>query len=144
MIVIFQRVKDFVVMALKASDYPQHDLVSLWWQEVDIWSYGCVLLEMLTLQVPYAGLPESEIHRLLQSSQRPPLRDDVEAQDLAFDSATSSSATEARKFLFNLFHECTEGNPADRPTAREIHDKLCCYISSRWDEAGTSSSKSTD
>lgn len=35
-------------------------------QEVDIWSYGCLLLELLTLQVPYSGLPELHIHELLQ------------------------------------------------------------------------------
>ncbi|KAJ8650446.1 hypothetical protein MRB53_003469 [Persea americana] len=34
--------------------------------EVDVWSYGCLLLELLTLQVPYAGLSNSEYHQLLQ------------------------------------------------------------------------------
>lgn len=38
----------------------------LWLQEVDIWSFGCLLLELLTLQVPYSGLSESQIHDLLQ------------------------------------------------------------------------------
>ncbi|KAF9591591.1 hypothetical protein IFM89_004820 [Coptis chinensis] len=34
--------------------------------EVDIWSYGCLLLELLTLEVPYAGLPPLDIDTLLQ------------------------------------------------------------------------------
>lgn len=33
---------------------------------MDIWSFGCLLLELLTLQVPYCGVPETEIHNLLQ------------------------------------------------------------------------------
>lgn len=35
-------------------------------QEADIWSYGCLLLELLTLEVPYSGIPDSNIHDLLQ------------------------------------------------------------------------------
>lgn len=33
-----------------------------------MWSYGCLLLELLTLQVPYMGLSELEIHDLIQVS----------------------------------------------------------------------------
>ena len=36
-----------------------------WMQEVDIWSFGCFLLEMLTLRMPYQGLPDSEIYDLI-------------------------------------------------------------------------------
>lgn len=35
---------------------------------MDIWSFGCLILELLTLQVPYSGLPDSNIHDLLQVS----------------------------------------------------------------------------
>jgi serine/threonine protein kinase len=34
-------------------------------QEVDIWSFGCLLLEILTLRIPYQGLPDSEIYDLI-------------------------------------------------------------------------------
>lgn len=53
-------VRLFVLMI--SSDWAS--LVSL--QEVDIWSYGCVLLELLTLQIPYAGFSDSEFAHLLQ------------------------------------------------------------------------------
>jgi serine/threonine protein kinase len=34
--------------------------------EADIWSFGCLLSELLTLHVPYAGLSESEVHSRIQ------------------------------------------------------------------------------
>ena len=55
-----------------ATSYPSCDvffivkLLFIWLQEVDIWSFGCVLLELLTLQVPYLGLSDSHIYDLLQ------------------------------------------------------------------------------
>lgn len=38
----------------------------IWIQEVDIWSFGCLILELLTLEVPYIGLSELHMHDLLQ------------------------------------------------------------------------------
>jgi hypothetical protein len=35
-------------------------------QEVDIWSFGCFIFEMLTLHRPYQGLPDSEIYDLIK------------------------------------------------------------------------------
>lgn len=55
-----------------ATSYPSCDvffivkLLFIWLQEVDIWSFGCVLLELLTLQVPYLGFSDSHIYDLLQ------------------------------------------------------------------------------
>ncbi|XP_043695830.1 uncharacterized protein LOC122646344 isoform X2 [Telopea speciosissima] len=102
--------------------------------EVDIWSYGCLLLELLTLQVPYAGLPESEIHRLLQMGKRPRLTDELEALRFSEEPAKSRSNTERvdlveteakiTRFLVDLFRRCTNGNPADRPTAGQLYEML--------------------
>jgi serine/threonine protein kinase len=38
----------------------------IWLQEVDIWSFGCLLLELLTLEIPYLGLSELQMHDLIQ------------------------------------------------------------------------------
>ncbi|KAF9607036.1 hypothetical protein IFM89_030809 [Coptis chinensis] len=107
--------------------------------EVDIWSYGCLLLELLTLQVPYAALPESDIHDLLQSGQRPPLTDELEALVSSDETATAKlytklvgveAETETLRFLVYLFRQCTERNPKDRPTAAHLYEMLNARIDS--------------
>lgn len=106
--------------------------------EVDIWSYGCVLFELLTLQVPHVGLSDAEFHHHLQMNRRPRLTDELETLALSNEptmtgsdsslEAASESDAELLKFLVNLFYQCTEGNPADRPTAAHIHDMLCSIL----------------
>ncbi|KAJ6981643.1 ATP binding protein [Populus alba x Populus x berolinensis] len=102
-------------------------------EKVDIWSYGCLLLELLTLQVPYSGLPELHIHELLQSGKRPPLTDELEAlgsidEHLVTQSGSDLEGAEAEsetlRFLADLFCQCTKENPADRPTASDIYKLL--------------------
>ncbi|KAL7124023.1 hypothetical protein ABFS83_14G020600 [Erythranthe nasuta] len=90
--------------------------------EVDIWSFGCVLLELLTLQVPYADLPEAEIHRLLQTGERPSLTDELE--ELADSESEIENESETLKFIAKLYRKCTEKNPADRPSADYIYNLL--------------------
>ncbi|CAK7327136.1 unnamed protein product [Dovyalis caffra] len=99
------------------------DKRSIYGLEVDIWSYGCLLLELLTLQVPYTGLPEPRIRELLQSGKRPPLTDELEAlgsmdEHLVTQSGSNLEGPEAEsetlRFLIDLFRQCTKENPADR------------------------------
>ncbi|XP_064948313.1 uncharacterized protein LOC135598446 [Musa acuminata AAA Group] len=100
--------------------------------EVDIWSYGCLLLELLTLQVPYQGRSESELYDLLQMQQRPRLTPELEALSSSPDEKTaisqanifSDADAEILKLLVGLFYQCTRGNPADRPSAKHIYDSL--------------------
>lgn len=36
----------------------------------------------------------------------------------------ADSELESLRFLVDLFHECTNGNPAERPTAEDLYDIL--------------------
>ncbi|XP_050215430.1 uncharacterized protein LOC126666642 [Mercurialis annua] len=106
---------------------------NLYGLEVDIWSFGCLLLELLTLHIPYSGLSEFHINELLQTGQRPPLTSELESLVSMNDPAAIQSCSdlggpeaesEALRFLVDLFRRCTEANPASRPTAEEIHKLL--------------------
>ncbi|PIA31625.1 hypothetical protein AQUCO_04900137v1 [Aquilegia coerulea] len=100
--------------------------------EVDIWSYGCLLLELLTLEVPYAALCDSDIQELLQSGQRPPLTDKLDALVSSDEPALVGAKveTENLRFLVDLFHKCTQGNPHDRPTAAHLYEIVNARINS--------------
>jgi hypothetical protein len=91
----------------------EHKLYGL---KVDIWSFGCLLFELLTLQVPYSGLPESSIHDLLGSGKRPQLTDELEALGSSEDGESKDI-----RLIIDLYRQCTEENPADRPTAQNLY-----------------------
>ncbi|XWS08908.1 hypothetical protein CRYUN_Cryun40dG0041100 [Craigia yunnanensis] len=106
---------------------------NLYGLEVDIWSFGCLLYELLTLQVPYSGLTELHIHELIQMGKRPRLPEELEALVSLTESAMTQSGTEldgteaeieTLKFLVDVFRQCTEENPTDRPTAEDLYDML--------------------
>ncbi|CAK8575753.1 unnamed protein product [Lathyrus sativus] len=101
--------------------------------EADIWSFGCLLLELLTLQIPYFGIPDSHVHDSLQMGKRPQLTNELEALSSINEPTMIQSGEEQEKsdadtdtleFLVDLFHRCVEENPNDRPTAEEIHEML--------------------
>lgn len=106
--------------------------------EVDIWSFGCLLLELLTLQVPYSGLSESDIHSLLERGERPGLTEELEALRVEAramgksnkEMESTGAETETLRFLIGLFCQCTEENPSERPTAENLHKMLLEQTSS--------------
>lgn len=106
--------------------------------EADIWSFGCLLLEMLTLQIPYFGVPDSHVHDSLQMGKRPQLTDELEALSSMNEPTMiqsgeelekSDAETDTLKFLVDLFHRCVEENPNERLTAEEIHEMLLGHTS---------------
>ncbi|KAM0929646.1 hypothetical protein ACQ4PT_001660 [Festuca glaucescens] len=107
--------------------------------EVDIWSFGCFIFEMLTLHRPYQGLPDSEIYDLIKrKKQRPRLTKELEAfwtMDEPITrlklGITSDAHSEKLRFLIDLFYQCTRGSASRRPKAEQIYNSLCslptCY-----------------
>lgn len=113
--------------------YRAVDAPKLYGLEVDIWSFGCLLFEMLTLQVPYTELSESEINGLLREGKRPQLTKELEELLAPDEPAPAQSGTETvyleaetkiLKFLVDIYCRCTKNNPADRPTAEVLYDLL--------------------
>ncbi|KAG9133621.1 hypothetical protein Leryth_019460 [Lithospermum erythrorhizon] len=107
---------------------------NLYGLEVDIWSFGCLLLELLTLEIPYMGLSDPEISCSLQLGRRPPLTEELEElvqPDIELDTLVNVPSTEdetpevehqSLELLVNIYHRCTQKNPSDRPTAEELYD----------------------
>ncbi|KAK1270768.1 Phosphoenolpyruvate carboxylase kinase 1 [Acorus gramineus] len=106
---------------------------NLYGLEVDIWSYGCLLLEMLTLKVPYEGLSETELLNHLQMGQRPSLSPELEklasSDGPTIPGADEGSAvpdvnSDSLRLLVELFNLCTKRDPVDRPTAKQVYEML--------------------
>ncbi|KAJ7979976.1 Mitogen-activated protein kinase kinase kinase [Quillaja saponaria] len=106
--------------------------------EVDIWSFGCLLLELLTLQVPYSGLRVEHIHDLLQMGKRPRLTEELEALGTLGEPAMvqsgeeleiSRAEVETLRFLVDLFYRCTDENPINRPTAEAVYQMVIEHTS---------------
>ncbi|XP_078429569.1 leucine-rich repeat protein kinase family protein isoform X2 [Wolffia australiana] len=98
---------------------------SVYGLEVDIWSFGCLILELLTLKIPYEGLSESEVQECLQRKQRPQLPTWMEKFSSSDGLSSSELEIKVLRTLVNLFYKCTRGDPLDRPTARQVYDELC-------------------
>ncbi|KAL5173361.1 hypothetical protein HKD37_16G045921 [Glycine soja] len=89
--------------------------------EANIWLFGCLLLEMLTLQIPYSGLSDSHFLDSLQMGKRPQLTDELRVLS-SMNGPTmipsgeelekSDAGVDMLKFLFDLFHKCVEQNPS--------------------------------
>ncbi|KAJ0229704.1 Protein kinase domain-containing protein [Hirschfeldia incana] len=103
--------------------------------EVDIWSFGCLIFELLTLQIPYFDLSELQIQESLEKGKRPKLPEELET--LASETEEEESATKLReeyeltesdvdtmRFLIDVFHCCTMESPSDRLNAEDLHEMI--------------------
>jgi len=75
--------------------------------EVDIYSYGMVLYELMTLKTPFHGEDHRSITAKLKEGERPPIR-----KELLADPSYSP--------LLEIFEQCTNFEPNKRPTAAEL------------------------
>lgn len=58
----------------------------------------------------------------MQMGERPRLTDELEA--LAQSDSELETNCDTLRFLAKLFHQCTEKNPVDRPSAENIYNLL--------------------
>ncbi|KFK42763.1 hypothetical protein AALP_AA1G036600 [Arabis alpina] len=118
--------------------------------EVDIWSFGCLIFELLTLQIPYFNSSELQIHESLQNGKRPKLPEKLETliSETEEDKSTSKlgeeldlteSDLDTMRFLIDVFHHCTEESPLDRLNAADLHEMILSRTK-KISPAGTSTS----
>ncbi|KAF2616874.1 hypothetical protein F2Q68_00042807, partial [Brassica cretica] len=111
-------------------------------QEVDIWSFGCLIFELLTLQIPYFDSSELQIQESLQNGKRPKLPEELET--LASETEEEESASKLReeldltesdldtmRFLIDVFHCCTMESPSDRLSAEDLHEMILSWTKSK-------------
>ncbi|KAF2559924.1 hypothetical protein F2Q68_00012824 [Brassica cretica] len=111
--------------------------------EVDIWSFGCLIFELLTLQIPYFDLSELQIHESLQKGKRPKLpeeletliseteEDDESANKLREEYDLTESDLDTMRFLIDVFRLCTEESPLDRLNAGDLHEMILSWTKSK-------------
>lgn len=82
-------------------------------EKIDIWSYGMILFELLTLEIPYRqefGRDKREIEKAIESGRRPNLN--------------NKGSRIRERIMPILYHQCTDFNPRKRPSAQDILSKF--------------------
>ncbi|KAF8111602.1 hypothetical protein N665_0074s0126 [Sinapis alba] len=121
--------------------------------EVDIWSFGCLIFELLTLKIPYFDSSELQIQESLQKGKRPKLPEELET--LASETEEEETANKLReaydltesdldtmRFLIDVFHCCTMESPSERLSAEDLHEMILSRSKSK-SPTGTSSQSSS-
>ncbi|KAF8111697.1 hypothetical protein N665_0073s0055 [Sinapis alba] len=123
--------------------------------EVDIWSFGCLIFELLTLQIPYYDLSELQIHESLQKGKRPKLPEELETliseteeeedessvKKVREEYDLTESDLDTMRFLIDVFHLCTEESPLERLNAGDLHEMILSWTKSK-SPTGTTTSTS--
>ncbi|KAK1218098.1 MAP kinase kinase kinase activity protein [Marasmius sp. AFHP31] len=90
--------------------------------KVDIWSFGCVVLEMLTGTRPWSGVADfPAMFKVSQEKTPPPIPEGVVLSELAVDF---------------LRRKCFAGDPDERPTAAELRRHRYLELPPGWKFSG--------
>jgi len=85
--------------------------------KIDLWSFGMIVYELLTLQLPYANFPVAEASMMIERGVRPPLPPSK-------DSFLTSEMIETCQSLVRVFEKCAVLDPDMRMSASEIYESL--------------------
>jgi len=81
--------------------------------KADIWSFGQLIYEVLTLKPPYHGAEPRSVSRLVEKGVKPTIPDNLFGSD------------NSREPLIKLLVECTELKPENRPSTSALFKR--CY-----------------
>lgn len=92
-------------------------------QTITVWSVGCVLHVILTLQYPYKGM---DARTLLRIRKRPDINQFISAefQDDVVQVPKDIHEDPIWNSLCNIFIRCTQLDPDSRPSTGDILDML--------------------
>ncbi|KAG2260374.1 hypothetical protein Bca4012_008513 [Brassica carinata] len=122
--------------------------------EVDIWSFGCLIFELLTLHIPYFDSSELQIQESVQKGKRPKLPEELEtlaseteeeeaASKLREEYDLSESDLDTMRFLIDVFHCCTMESPSERLSAEDLHEMILSRSKSKSPTGTSTSSQSS-
>jgi serine/threonine protein kinase len=108
---------EFMAPEMVAADRKAASAGGSYDEKVDIWSFGMVLYELLTLDIPYrrgassgTAVSRFELPKLVAAGVRPTLADD--------------GLPRSADPLVKLFQKCTMLRSTDRPSARDLVKRL--------------------
>jgi serine/threonine protein kinase len=96
-----------------ANDPTQRDCLDGYTFKVDLWSYGMIIYELLTLQLPYTNIPIVEASRMIECGIQPPLPPSK-------DSFLSKEIIGKYARLVDIYHKCALHDPNSRILAPKI------------------------